>query len=116
MSKTHEIIDSELASWVGKQSMFLVATAPLSPSGHINTSRKGGDSFRILGPREVAYQDYTGRGAETAAHLQENGRILVMSCGFNGSPRVLRARARATGIKSGDGRLSETAEHFPPHP
>ena len=64
MSKTHEIIDSELASWVGKQSMFLVATAPLSPGGHINTSPKGGDSFRILGPREVVYQDYTGSGAE----------------------------------------------------
>jgi len=116
MSKTHEIIDSELASWVGKQSMFLVATAPLSPSGHINTSPKGGDSFRILGPREVAYQDYTGSGAETAAHLQENGRIVIMFCAFNGLPRILRLHGRGTVIKPGDGRFSEIAEHFPPHP
>jgi len=55
MSKKRETIDAGLASWIAKQRVFFVATAPLSPTGHINASPKGGDSFRILGPTEVAY-------------------------------------------------------------
>jgi hypothetical protein len=116
MSKTHESIDPELAAWIGKQSVFFVATAPLSPDGHINASPKGGNSFRILGPREVAYQDYTGSGAETAAHLNDNGRFVIMFCAFEGSPRILRLHGHGAVIKPGHARFSEMATHFPPHP
>src|ERR1043166_6776958 len=62
MSKQYENINSELASWIAEQRMFFVATAPLSRDGHLNISPKGGDSFRVLGPLEVVYQDYTGSG------------------------------------------------------
>jgi hypothetical protein len=116
MSETHQSIDQDLAAWLGKQPMFFVATAPLSATGHINASPKGGDSFRVLGPKEVAYQDYTGSGAETAAHLIENGRIVIMFCAFDGSPRILRLHGRGKVIRAGDARFPEMAEHFPPHP
>ena len=66
---------------------FLVATAPLSPNSHINMSPRGGESFRVLGPAEVAYQDFTVSGAETAAHLRENGRIFVMFWAFDAFPK-----------------------------
>jgi hypothetical protein len=33
----------------------------------------------VLGPLEVVYQDFTGSGAETAAHAREIGRIVVIS-------------------------------------
>jgi hypothetical protein len=115
MSNTHESIDPELASWVGKQPVFFVATAPLSPAGHINTSPKGGNAFRILGPMEVAYQDYTGSGAETAAHLKENRRIVIMFCAFDGAPRILRLHGRGEVIEPGNARFPEMAAHFPPH-
>ena len=67
--------------------VFFVATAPLAADGFINCSPKGMDTFRILGPHEVAYLDLTGSGVETIAHSRENGRIVFMFCAFEGAPR-----------------------------
>jgi len=86
----HESISPELAEWIAAQPLFFVATAPLSPAGHINLSPRGLDTFRILGPLEVAYLDLTGSGNESAAHVRENGRITVMFCAFQGQPKILR--------------------------
>src|ERR1044071_669701 len=101
MSKQRDSIDTELAGWIRRQKIFFVATAPLSAGGHVNNSPKGGDSFRILGPMEVVYQDYTGSGAETAAHLRENGRIIIMFCGFEGAPRIARLHGKGTVLTAG---------------
>jgi hypothetical protein len=90
MSKLRDGIDEELAAWIEQQHVFFVATSPLAADGHVNCSPKGGDCFRILGPNAVAYLDYTGSGAETAAHLNENGRIVVMFCAFAGKPHIVR--------------------------
>ncbi len=116
MSKQRENIDPELVEWIARQNIFFVATAPLSATAHINLSPKGGDSFRVLGPLEVAYQEYTGSGAETAAHLRENGRIIVMFCAFDGAPKVLRLHGRGQTITSSHPRFAELAAHFPPNP
>src|SRR5262245_41779992 len=105
MSKQRENIDSDLAAWIARQRVFFVATAPLSSSGHINNSPKGGESFRVIGPMEVAYQDYTGSGAETAAHLRENGRIIIMFCAFDGSPKIVRLHGQGTVITPGHDRF-----------
>jgi len=35
-----------------------------------------------------------GSGAETIAHLRENGRVVVMLCAFEGPPRILRLHGR----------------------
>jgi hypothetical protein len=96
--------------------VFFVATAPRALEGHINLSPKGGDSFRVLGPLEAVYQDYTGSGAETAAHARENGRIVVMFCAFQGPPKVVRIHGQATLIDAGDRRYSEFVELFPVNP
>ena len=90
MGKAYEGIDETLAEWIGRQRMFFVASAPLAADGLINLSPKGLDSFRILGPREVAYLDLTGSGVETIAHARENGRIVFMFCAFDGSPKIVR--------------------------
>jgi hypothetical protein len=116
MSKQLQEIDPELAVWIGQQYIFFVATAPLSCDGHINASPKGGDSFRVLGPMEVAYQDYTGSGAETAAHLRENGRIIIMFCAFGGPPRIVRLHGRGTVVESDHPRFAELASRFPENP
>src|SRR6516164_6722548 len=113
MSKALDQITPELADWVAKQSIFFVGTAPLSAAGHVNISPKGGDSFRVLGPLEVAYQDYTGSGAETAAHLRENGRIVIMFCALDGPPKIVRLHGRGTLIRPGDERYEELAALFP---
>lgn len=49
MGKQYETIDSELAAWIAQQRIFFVATAPLSPNGHINASPKGGMRFGFWG-------------------------------------------------------------------
>jgi hypothetical protein len=116
MSKQHENITAELAAWIAQQRVFFVATAPLSPGGHINTSPKGGEALRVLGPMEVVYHDYTGSGAETAAHLRENGRIAIMFCAFEGPPRIVRLHGRGTLILPGDQKFVEFESLFPPNP
>ncbi len=116
MSKQRDCIDNELAAWLGEQHIFFVATAPLSEEGHVNCSPKGGDSFRVLGPMEIAYQDYTGSGAETAAHLRENGRIVLMFCGFQGKPDIVRLHGTGEVIMPDDARFETMAAQFPLNP
>lgn len=90
MGKVYDTIDANIAGWIAQQKMFFVSTAPLAANGHINCSPKGSDTFRVLNEHEAAYLDLTGSGAETIAHLQENGRIVVMFCAFDGAPRIVR--------------------------
>jgi hypothetical protein len=90
MAKLFDHITDDLRRFIMAQQMFFVATAPLAPTGHVNLSPKGFDSFRMLSPTRVAYLDVTGSGNETSAHLQENGRITLMFCAFQGPPNILR--------------------------
>ena len=100
MGKIYDGIDGKLAAWMERQRLFFVATAPLAADGHVNVSPKGDLRwFRILGPREVAYLDFVGSGAETIAHARENGRIVVMFCAFEGPPRIVRLHGRATVLR-----------------
>ncbi|MEX5216045.1 MAG: pyridoxamine 5'-phosphate oxidase family protein [Nitrospiraceae bacterium] len=94
MGKVFNEITPELAAWLSTQRMFFVASAPLSGNGLVNCSPKGMDTFRVLGPREVAYLDLTGSGIETIAHLRENGRIVFMFCAFEGAPKIVRLHGR----------------------
>lgn len=116
MSKLRENMDEELAAWLRDQHIFFVATAPLSGEGHINCSPKGGDCLRVLGPMEVAYIDYTGSGAETAAHLRENGRIVLMFCAFQGKPNIARLHGIGEVITPGESRFEPMARQFPANP
>jgi len=71
--------------------MFWVATAPLSSSGHVNLSPKGYEgTFHIVDKNKVWYEDLTGSGVETIAHLRENGRMTIMLTAFKGPPRIVR--------------------------
>ena len=116
MSKQRECIDDEMAAWIRRQHVFFTGTAPLSGDGHVNVSPKGGESFRLLGPMEAAYQDYTGSGAETAAHLRENGRIIIMFCAFEGPPKIVRLHGRGTVVTPENPRFAALAALFPSHP
>ena len=113
MSKRLLEIDTDLADWIAEQKIFFVGTAPLSPEAHVSISPKGGDSFRVLGPMEAVYQDYTGSGAETAAHVRENGRIIIMFCAFDGPPRIVRLHGRANIIVEADALFKKFERLFP---
>jgi hypothetical protein len=115
LGKAYPELDDELRAFIAAQHVFFVATAPVSPDGHINLSPKGLDSLRVLGPRSVAYLDLTGSGVETVAHLRENGRITLMFCAFAGGPRILRLCGRGRAVEPGDAEWEELARKFPPH-
>jgi hypothetical protein len=102
MGKVHEHIDAKLAGWIGRQSLFFVATAP-SEGGHVNVSPKGPiGTFRVLDELTVEYDDHVGSGAETIAHLRDNGRICVMFCAFDGPPRIVRLHGRGEVLAADD--------------
>jgi len=95
VGRTYEGIDERLRRWIEQQPLFFVGTAPRGDDGHVNVSPKGPiGTLRVLEPLRVAYLDVVGSGAETIAHLRENGRIVVMLCAFEGPPRILRLHGR----------------------
>jgi Pyridoxamine 5'-phosphate oxidase len=115
MGKVYEAIEGKLADWIERQRLFFVGTAPLADDGHINVSPKGDlRSFRIVGPREVAYLDLVGSGAETIAHLRENGRIVIMFCAFDGPPRIVRLHGRGRALLPGEPGFDALLERFDP--
>jgi hypothetical protein len=102
MAKIFDAIDERLAAWIARQRMFFVATAPTGADGHVNVSPKGPiESLRVLDEHTVAYLDLVGSGAETIAHLRENGRIVVMLCSFDGPPRIVRLHGRGEVLEAG---------------
>jgi Pyridoxamine 5'-phosphate oxidase len=108
MGSSFDGVDERLAQWIARQSLFFVATAPLGADGHINASPKGPiGSLCVLDPNTVAYLDLTGSGAETIAHLRENGRIVIMLCAFEGPPRIVRLHGRGEVIFRDDPRFEE---------
>jgi hypothetical protein len=103
MGKLFDEIDDHLRRWIAAQPLFFVGSAPLAGDGHVNVSPKGPiDTLRVLDPRRVAYLDMVGSGAETIAHLRENGRIVIMLCAFSGPPRIVRLHGHGEVVSAGD--------------
>ena len=113
MGRNYERIEPAVETWIGRQHLFFVATSPLSGDGHINLSPKAYDTFRVLGPGRVAYEDLTGSGAETIAHARENGRITLMWCAFEGPPRIVRVFGTASVKAADDPELAPAFNHTP---
>lgn len=112
MGKLYERIDDRLKNFITAQPLFFVATAPLN-GGHVNVSPKGyQDTFTIIDDRTVAYLDLHGSGAETIAHLRENGRITVMFCSFDRSPKILRLQGTGRVVLPGSGEWDALAARF----
>ncbi len=117
MGKVYPEIDERLRKFIAAQSVFFVATAPcLQPDGtggHVNVSPKGyRDTFAVLGPHRVAYLDLTGSGAETIAHLRQNGQITIMFCSFDATPKILRLYGTGGVVFPGESRWTELAGSF----
>ncbi|MCC6612351.1 MAG: pyridoxamine 5'-phosphate oxidase family protein [Anaerolineae bacterium] len=112
MAKFYDTINDERCAFIEAQHMFFVASAPLAADGHVNLSPKGMDTFRVLGPNRVAYADLTGSGNETSAHLLENGRVTIMFCAFEGTPRIMRLFGRGTTALPGSPLWDELSPHF----
>jgi hypothetical protein len=113
VAQSYPEIDETIRNFIQAQSVFFVATAPLDAQGHVNLSPKGLDTFRILGPKTVAYLDIFGSGVETIAHLRENGRIVMMFCAFQGPPRILRLHGQGRVTEPHEPEFASLQSHFP---
>jgi Pyridoxamine 5'-phosphate oxidase len=118
VGKLYGELDDRLTKFISQQPVFFVATAPgLSADGaggHVNVSPKGyRDTFAVLGPRTVAYLDLTGSGAETIAHVRQNGRITLMFCSFSHETKVVRLYGTGEVVLPGSPQWDGLAPHFP---
>jgi hypothetical protein len=116
MGKVYDGIDESLALWIAAQPVWFVATAPLAEDGHVNVSPRGHDSLSVLGPRRVAWVDFTGSGVETIAHLRENGRICLMFASFAGRPRIVRLHGTGSVATAGEAAYEDVVARHPVHP
>lgn len=67
----------------------------------------------MLSPTRVAYQDLTGSGVETIAHVRENRRITFMFCAFDGPPKIFRLYGKGEVVLPGDEMFHVIHQHFP---
>lgn len=111
MAKFFDEISPKLETFISKQKMFFVGTA--GAEGRVNVSPKGADAFRVLGPNKVAWLNLTGSGNESSAHVQENGRMTVMFCAFEGAANILRLYGTAKVIHRLDAEWDDLSELFP---
>jgi hypothetical protein len=111
VAKVFDGIDEHQRAWIADQALFFVGTAPLAADGHVNLSPKGPiGTLSVLDEHTIAYLDGVGSGAETIAHVRENGRIVVMLCAFEGPPRILRLHGRGEIVLASEERFEALLE------
>lgn len=108
-----ELSDTHI-QFIARQRIFFVGTA--TAESRVNVSPKGMDSLRVLSPRRVAWLNVTGSGNETSAHVQQDHRMTLMFCAFDGLPFILRLYGTATVVHQGDAAWRELVSLFPPLP
>lgn len=89
---------------------FFVGTA--AADGRVNVSPKGMDTFCVLSNNRVIWLNLTGSGNETAAHVQQQPRMTVMFCAFEGAPLILRLYGRARVVHQNDTQWPALIAHF----
>ncbi|OHU21881.1 pyridoxamine 5'-phosphate oxidase family protein [Mycobacteroides franklinii] len=113
MGLVYEEIDDKLARWLTDQPVFFVGTAPSGSDGHVNVSPKGmAGTFAVLGPNQVGYLDYFGSGAETIAHVRDNGRIVLMFCSFDKRCRIIRLHGQARVVQFNEPEYPQLRANF----
>jgi hypothetical protein len=70
----------------------------------------------VVDEHTVAYLDLTASGAETIAHLRDNGRIVLMFCSFERSPNIVRLHGRGQVVSVYDPDFPAWASLFPENP
>ncbi len=118
MATVYPELDERLVRFITSQPVFFVATAPDGGAdgdeGHVNVSPKGyRDTFAVIDPTTVAYLDLTGSGAETIAHLRQNGRITIMFCSFGRTPKILRLYGHGSVLVPSDPGWADWSARFP---
>ncbi|KAJ3018643.1 UNVERIFIED_CONTAM: hypothetical protein HDU68_011058 [Siphonaria sp. JEL0065] len=105
MGKFFDALEDHHREFIAKQKIYFVATSSLKQGTRVNVSPKGHETLRVIG-NKAFHLDLTGSGAETAAHVAENGRVTFMLCAFDGAPNIIRLWCNAKVV------LAPNAEEF----
>ena len=100
--------------FIAEQRIFFVGTA--TADSRVNVSPKGMDSLRIIGGNRVAWLNVTGSSNETSAHVQQNPRMTIMFCAFDGPPLILRLYGAAKVVHRSDPEWTGLYSLFKPLP
>lgn len=112
MAKCFTEITPRIRTFIAKQPMFFVATAPLG-EGRVNVSPKGyKDTFKVLDEHTFAYLELFGSGIETKAHLAVDPRITIMFCSFDRESNIVRLYGKGRHLRPDDPEFDGFAEHF----
>ena len=114
MGKQYDTLTDKHIEFITSQKMFFVGTA--AESGRVNVSPKGMDSLRVINNKQVLWLNVTGSGNETSAHVQQNNRMTVMFCAFDGPPIILRLYGSAKVIHQNDAAWTKLFALFTPLP
>jgi len=114
MGKRFPEIEDKQIQFIKAQHMFFVGSA--TADSRINVSPKGMDSLRVLDKNRVVWLNVTGSGNETAAHMQNDSRMTIMFCAFEGNPKILRLYGSAKTIQVGDAGWDDLYGLFEPLP
>jgi Pyridoxamine 5'-phosphate oxidase len=110
MGQQYPALTERHRRFIESQKIFFVGSA--ATEGRINVSPKGMDSLRILDDCTVLWLNVTGSGNETAAHVQQQPRMTLMFCAFEGDPHILRLYGQARVIHQKDAAWNSMAGLF----
>lgn len=99
MADQFDTLSNQHQDFLRRQKIFFTGTA--ADQGRVNISPRPTDVFRIINANRVSYLDYVGSGNETAAHTRINPRMTIMTCAFEGPPRILRLYGSAATFQTG---------------
>jgi len=114
MGQQHSEISDKIKKFIDSQKIFFVATS--TKDSRINLSPKGMNSFKVVSKNRVLWLNVTGSSNETAAHVQEDNRMTIMFCAFEGPPLILRIYGKASVIHHNDPQWPELLSNFDPIP
>jgi len=114
MGKKYSEIPENLIKFIKTQKIFFIGTA--TTDSRVSVSPKGMDSLKVIDKNRVIWLNVTGSGNETAAHVQENPRMTIMFCAFEGNPMILRLYGTAKVIHQNDPEWKNLFSLFEPLP
>lgn len=114
MGQRYSELSDEHIQFISAQKIFFVGTA--TSDSTVNVSPKGMDSFRVLSNTRIIWLNVTGSGNETSAHVQQDPRMTIMFCAFEGAPLILRLYGSARVVHKNDAEWNDLFSLLKPLP